>query len=387
MRRAWIAVVVGAFGLGMAWVTASSPVEAAAGRATAAVSMGDSFISGEGGRWSGNSLDPTGDRDGTDRAAYRCGTLGCRYDAGRVYGDTAANHCHRSDVAPVLNVLGVDLRLNLACSGARARHIWRSSRGGESFRGEPPQSDQLAAIARRLDVELIVLTVSANDLGFTGHVVDCTLAWATSTPSHPRYCHDREQAEVEAGLPRARGGLAKAVDEIRAVMAGAGYGARDYRLLIMGYSSPIPHGREMRFPAWGWSRMTRGGCPFWNADADWANDGITPTMVAAMRDVAARRGAEFLDVQPALDGHRVCDRAAATAGSTGPTEANSEWVRRLVPGCCAGSVQESLHPNAYGQRALGRCIELAFEREPGGEWACRATPGAGIAAITLSPAR
>ena len=34
----------------------------------AIVSLGDSYISGEAGRWKGNSIDNTGDRSGTDRA-------------------------------------------------------------------------------------------------------------------------------------------------------------------------------------------------------------------------------------------------------------------------------------------------------------------------------
>ena len=35
---------------------------------SAAVSLGDSYISGEAGRWNGNSINAAGDRDGTDRA-------------------------------------------------------------------------------------------------------------------------------------------------------------------------------------------------------------------------------------------------------------------------------------------------------------------------------
>ena len=54
---------------------------------TAIVSVGDSFISGEGGRWLGNGSEPFGTRSGTDRAAYGCDALGiCEYDAARVYG-------------------------------------------------------------------------------------------------------------------------------------------------------------------------------------------------------------------------------------------------------------------------------------------------------------
>src|SRR5215212_4171234 len=65
---------------------------------TAIVALGDSFSSGEAGRWNGNSLNIFGTRDGTDRAA-RC-TLGifCSYDAHRVYGSSYDNGCQRADL-------------------------------------------------------------------------------------------------------------------------------------------------------------------------------------------------------------------------------------------------------------------------------------------------
>jgi hypothetical protein len=37
---------------------------------TAIVSLGDSYMSGEAGRWQGNSINPARNRDGTDRAAF-----------------------------------------------------------------------------------------------------------------------------------------------------------------------------------------------------------------------------------------------------------------------------------------------------------------------------
>src|SRR5215204_6009264 len=116
---------------------------------TAIVALGDSFSSGEAGRWNGNSLNIFGTRDGTDRAA-RC-TLGifCSYDATRVYGSSYANGCHRADVAPIRSAaISVSEKINLACSGARTQHIWRASQGASSFKGEAPQADQLAPIAQ-----------------------------------------------------------------------------------------------------------------------------------------------------------------------------------------------------------------------------------------------
>jgi hypothetical protein len=47
-------------------------------------------------------------------------------------------------------------------------------------------------------------------------------------------------------------------------------------------------------------------------------------------------------------------------------------VRRLA--FVQGSSRESLHPNAYGQRALGACIGLLYASRPG-DCTCRAEPG------------
>ena|SRR5438093_8102374 len=145
---------------------------------TAIVSLGDSFISGEAGRWQGNSLNLFGTRDGTDRAA-RC-TLGifCSYDAARVYGSSYANGCHRSDVATIKSAgIAVNEKINLACSGARSVHIWRASTGGQSFKGEAPQADQLLTVAQQKNVKLVALTISANDVSFSDHVINCTVDW------------------------------------------------------------------------------------------------------------------------------------------------------------------------------------------------------------------
>jgi hypothetical protein len=342
---------------------------------TAIVALGDSFTSGEGGRWNGNSLNIFGTRDGTDRAA-RC-TLGifCSYDAHRVYGSSYDNGCHRSDVAPIKSAtISVTEKINLACSGAQTKHIWRASQGGQTFKGEAPQTDQLAPIAQQKNVKLILLNISANDLGFTGHVINCTIAWTLGFT-----CHDQEQAAIEAALPAAAAGLRKAVDEIRAVMSGAGYSTSQYRLLMQGYSSPVPRGADIRYS--GVSRLTTGGCPFNDSDADWAKNTATPTIVNNMRSVAQAKGVQFLDVRDALNGHEVCNRSSSLVTSSGPDSARHEWVRWLNSGCCQGDAQESLHPNAFGQRAIGRCLTLIYAQT--GNYTCRNTPGQGYSSTYL----
>lgn len=337
---------------------------------TAIVALGDSFTSGEGGRWNGNSLNVLGTRDGTDRAASCTLGIFCSYDAHRVYGSSYDNGCHRSDVAPIRSAtIAVSQKINLACSGAQTKHIWRASQGGQTFKGEAPQADQLLPIAQQKNVKLILLNISANDLGFTDHVINCTVAWTLGFT-----CHDAEQASIVAGLPAAAAGLRKSVDEIRAAMASAGYSTSQYRLVMQGYASPIPRGADIRYS--GADRLTIGGCPFNDSDADWAKNTATPTIVDNMRTVAQQKGVQFLDVRDVLNGHEVCNRSSSLVTGSGPDSTRHEWVRWLNSGCCQGDAQESLHPNAFGQRAMGRCITLIYA-QPSGNYGCRNTPGQG----------
>lgn len=344
---------------------------------TSIVSLGDSFISGEGGRWQGNSLNMTGTRDGTDRAAS-CWWIFCSYDPTRVYGSSYSNGCHRSDVATIKSAaISVNQRINLACSGAQTDNIWRASQGGLSFKGEAPQADQLLNVAQQTNVKLVVLTISANDVGFADHVINCTASWILGLGP----CNQAEQASIQAQMPAAQAGLGKAIDEVRAVMAAAGYSPSQWHFVIAGYSSPIPAAADVRYS--GSDRWWDGGCPFYNEDFDWAKKVATPYIVDSMRQVAAAKGVQFLDVRDALNGHEVCNRSSQLVGSNGPNPATSEWVRWVNTGCCQGDAQESLHPNAYGEKALGKCVQLIYAKT-GGDWSCRNTPGQGPAAMTLA---
>jgi hypothetical protein len=239
------------------------------------------------------------------------------------------------------------------------------------------------AVARRDEVRMVVLTIGANDVGFGDLVAGCALDWARSPEDDPVLCRAGAQADVEAALPAMGRGLRKALRGVREAMAGAGYRHSDYRLVTMGYASPFPAGRWIRYPEDGWSRLNEGGCPVWNADADWAVDEATPSIVAAMRAAAAAAGAEFLDLQHALDGHQLCDRRSRRVGPEGPSPVSAEWVRRLA--FVQGSSRESLHPNAYGQRAIGACLGLLYASRRG-DYGCRDEPGRGYAGgISIEP--
>lgn len=344
---------------------------------TAIVSLGDSFISGEAGRWNGNSLNILGTRNGTDRAAS-CFLIFCSYDATRVYGSSYSNGCHRSDVATIRSAaISVSEKINLACSGARSVNIWRASQGGQSFKGELPQADQLLTVAQQKNVKLLVLTIMANDVGFADHVINCTVNWILGLGP----CNQAQQASLQAQLPAAMNDLRKSIDEVRAVMAAAGYSPSQWKFVIAGYSSPVPAATNVRYT--GSDRWWSGGCPFYDQDFDWAKNVATPLIVDSMRAVAAEKGVQFLDVRDSLNGHETCHKNSSLVGSSGPNSVIHEWVRWVNTGCCQGDAQESMHPNAFGQRAIGKCVALIYAK-PSGNWTCRNTPGQNYNAMTLT---
>jgi hypothetical protein len=350
---------------------------------TAIVSLGDSFISGQAGRWQGNSNNALGSRAGTDRACVMSAT-GCRYDVGRVYlGGTRPPGCARSDVAEIHSArISVDERINLACSGAMTANIFRSPAGGRVFKREAPQADQLAHVARARDVKLVVLSIGGNDIGFQEVVTACVLAYVTRAPP----CADRERRNIEARLPRAVAGVRKAIDEIRAVMRSAGYRPWHYRLVLQSYPSPVPRAAENRYPEAGPARGAIGNCPLYDRDLDEARDTLVPRLDGELRAIALEKGAQFLSLRDTLQGREMCARTARLAdASNPPSAATSEWARFIgLTAILQGeTIEEEAHPNAYAQRALGGCLTLLFARATG-SWACRNTPGRGTDAMILA---
>ncbi|MEU5146367.1 GDSL-type esterase/lipase family protein [Streptomyces yangpuensis] len=346
---------------------------------TAVVSMGDSYISGEAGRWKGNSLTNTGSRNGTDRGWIS----GSTYDPGKVYGATAGG-CHRSDSAEVHSAGAVaDVAVNLACSGATSDNVFRAANGGVSYRGEAPQADQLAAVAASHDVKVIALSIGGNDLGFADIIKSCAydfILWNS-------YCYDDQQYAVDQKIDAVMGKVGKSVDEVRAVMRTAGYADSSYRIVLQSYPSPIPRGAENRYTQSDWSRLNTGGCPFWNRDSDWARDSLVPQIANRIKGVAAAKGVQFLDLRDMLQGREVCAKTSKQVSSTVPASGRtSEWARWIDNNESQGLIQESMHPNHYGQLAAGRCLALAVAQPANSASGCRNTVGGDHTGMFLTPA-
>ncbi|MDH6108993.1 hypothetical protein P3T36_007136 [Kitasatospora sp. MAP12-15] len=356
----------------------SVPAQAAS-LPTASVSMGDSYISGEAGRWQGNSDTADGSRDGTDRSWN-----GSSYDPAEIYGSTYASGCDRSDSAEVRSATGIaQNQINLACSGATTANVFTAADGGQGLKGEAPQADQLATVAKQYKVTLITLSIGGNDLGFSDVITTCAkdyIFWGSS-------CQSDEQSAIDAAMPAAMAGVGKSIDEIRSVMAADGYPASSYRIVLQSYPSPIARSAENRYAESGWDRVDVGGCPFGNADSDWARDSMVPEVAGKLAAVAADRGVQFMDLQDVLQGHEVCSTADQMAApGVAPSAVTSEWARFVDEGLSSsqGTTQESMHPNYYGQLALGRCLTLMYG-QTSGNYACRNTPGQDASGMYLSP--
>jgi hypothetical protein len=344
-----------------------------------AVSMGDSYISGEAGRWEGNSITPLPGNDGTDRACRPEGPA-CMVDTSRVYGDTDPG-CHRSDTAEILTArLAVDERANISCSGGQTKNIFRAQSGGEGQNGEAPQADQLLPIARAKNVELIMVSIGGNDLGFASIIAACLQAYTAKTGP----CEPSQQAKIDALVPKATAGVVKSIDEIRAVMGEAGYASGDYRLVVQTYPSVVPRASETRFAETGTDRNTF-GCPFYDQDLSWARDRAAPQIGAVAKTAAASRGVDTLDLLDAFQGHEICAKTTQNSTPTvRPGATGGEWGRFVGASTVQqGDLQEAFHPNAYGQRALGDCVTKLFAAGPG-SFACAGAAGTDVDAMSLA---
>jgi hypothetical protein len=352
----------------------SAPAAASPGVGTPTiVTVGDSYISGEAGRWAGNS---------NNGEAY--------HDAGGAdaYWDNAANtgeeitRCHRSEAAEAYVGGGVQ-GINLACSGARAATF---TDGDGNFKpgldfylsgSNKGQARMLQETAVANNVKMVVVSIGGNDFNFASVVQTCVTDWASSPTWWKDYCNDDSSvtANFTSANVSAKTTLIKnAILNLRTAMTNAGYSASQYTILVQNYESPIPNGSGFRYGESGYTRQDTGGCGFWNADANWANATALPTINNAVFNGAAQAGLtnlRTLNVSGAFNGRRLCENTVGLieekglAGwwSAGAVD-QTEWVNqiRTVSTCCGSNyyIQESLHPNYWGQLALRSCVRQAY---------------------------
>ncbi|MFI1396953.1 hypothetical protein [Streptomyces sp. NPDC020681] len=360
----------------------TSNASAAAPKPDAVVTMGDSFISGEGARWLGNAEGlknfggiPQALRDTTDRVKTDGIALDKIYDA----------DCRRSDVAAIG---GGAKKYNIACSGAATAQLSRATKGRVS------QLQQLRTLAKENNIKAVVLSVGGSDLKLTDTMKACAEAWKNN-----RYC-STDVAFTSPVTKRMRTVSAKverAVNEITEVFRAAG---STPRVIVQSYPMPLASGAAATTAAHdenGWDRWSAYGCPFYNRDLSWIDRTLGTGLNTELKKAADKTGADFVDLSRLLEGHQVCGKARQTGFASdgrsiyGPSAAKAEWARylpRTKAALPAAEAQELLHPNYYGQQALGRCLTLVMSKlamtAAGSDAQCRATAGRSPRAVTVS---
>lgn len=324
------------------------------------MALGDSYISGEGGRWQGNAApwNLLGDRYGTDRAAHHCLGGTCLHQPTRIYGTSYANGCDRSDVSEVnsSNLQGYRL-FNLACSGAETVNVKSAAQGGRPFKGERPQVDQLKDLLAHNKVDVIVLSIGGNDLKFSPVLSSCAIRFVTGARGCSR---GATKTQFDADVANLGPKLDSVLQSIRGVMTEANGVDYPYHVVVQSYPVPVPASNRYRYLENGLTRFRTGGCPLYNADSNWARNAVVPQVAQKQREAAQRAGAVYLDLQDAFAGHELCSmddrQALPTESRRHPIGADeAEWIR-FVTLFTQGIKQESFHPNAFGQMALGACL-------------------------------
>jgi lysophospholipase L1-like esterase len=336
------------------------------------VTLGDSAISGEAGRWAGNTNDSYTKVDALGAGAYD--------DAGS--GETIRN-CHRSRSAQAFIGGGVT-GVNFACSGGKTTTGGTGS--GQDFKpgidfysdasGRRGQALLLQEFAATHNVTAVVVMIGANDYGFADVVTQCVTNWLTSPSWWKNYCSDDSDIvnRFTAAQQTAKtNDVRAALQRVAQAMTNAGYSSSQYTIIGQTYWNPIPRSDRARYPETGWTRQSVGGCGAWNRDVNWANDVVVPAMNNSMRNGLATSGLPntvLLDLQWAFDGRRLCEntvglleeRGIATWRSAGAVD-NTEWVNQIrTVTTITGpyQLQESIHANYWGQLAMRNCLRLAY---------------------------
>ena len=337
------------------------------------VTLGDSYISGEAGRWAGSSNASSSYADALGSTAY--------FDNGS--GETIPR-CHRSKSAEAYIGGGVNGK-NLACSGARTATYTDGDgrfKPGLDFyddgAGRQGQAKMLQQFAATSNVKMVVVSIGGNDFNFASIVQTCVTNFLTSPSWWPDYCKDDSSVTsnfTSSNVTTVRGRIATALANVRAAMRNAGYTDSSWTMLVQTYPSPIPNGSGFRYAQSGYTRQSTGGCGFWNADADWANATALPTINNAVTGAISQAGitnARTLNLSSAFNGRRLCENGVGLYEEKGLTHwtqtgavDKTEWVNqiRTVSTCCSNSpyyIQESLHPNYWAQLATRSCVRQAY---------------------------
>ncbi|MFI6780270.1 hypothetical protein [Micromonospora sp. NPDC050276] len=392
------------------------PAPASAALPTAAVALGDSFISGEG----AGAYTPVVDVNGVSQGFP---------------GWTAANNnaffCHRSANASLnqANLPGIQNRFNLACSGGQPHDIANASLARANGRAVTAQLDQLRAVAQTQDIDLVLIGLGSNNSSFTfgsvaekcanRFIADAWTGWwefwaYLNGPVEQKPCGDADLATA-AQLSAATAETTAAVRQILTTLDQVDADGQ-HRVVFQDYTNPLPLDLNQQFHAEDGRDDTRdkfrdlgaeryaAGCPIHRASlapGHRFSQGLG-TIVKSTRDtLAAEFPADdlvYLNVQQAFNGARLCEQASSPSGAlatpirlqdgatgtfvTSLAGKDKIAIQRIANTCVSyfQTCQESWHPNATGHQVLGQCLSGAAATSARSVACVRASNGA----ITVS---
>lgn len=371
------------------------------------VSLGDSFISGEGGRWAGNADVLDG------RAAI---DFGFRAYADQQDGEVI-DGCHRSRSA-VVNI-GTVRSMNLACSGAITssqilsdtypwlEDMWKPGIDFEDWSDSDylpigydgpavGQAQLLKDFARGKNITMVMLSIGGNNFGFGAIVSACVTSYISDVDDETgcRTQSDLLSKLNETGVARTKAQIVVAIGNVVRAMQESGHSVGTWTLGYQMYPRPLPDSANMRYPEeqenrFGSTELLRqdmGGCGLWDADIDWALNTAVPTinntLLAAGREAVAQYPGlkiVYLDTTNAFRGHELCSKGVYRVNSSNDEDRKgvknwrkkdaadkSEWVKEIdLINFSGATVEESFHPNYWGQMALRNCWRQLYEAKDG----------------------
>src|SRR5664280_2821960 len=182
-------------------------------------SLGDSYISGEAGRWAGN----------TNMSSSTIDALGSTaYDDNAAGNGELISGCPRSKPAEVSIGGGVSGE-NLACSGAKTSTFSEGStfKPGIDFYSSGAKEGQalmLQHFAAAHNVKLVALSIGGNNFNFAGIVQTCVEDWLLSPSWWPNYCNDDSSVTsnfTSSNVSRVKGEITTAIGNVAHAVASA----------------------------------------------------------------------------------------------------------------------------------------------------------------------
>lgn len=257
---------------------------------------------------------------GADQPSYVA--LGDSYTAGPLIPTQIGPPfgCFRSD-HNYPHVVADDLQLTLtdvSCSGARTDHMTQPQDVGDGT--NPPQFDALSA-----DTQIVTLTISGNDIGFTEVINNCISSTPHGTPCQDHYVHD--------GVDELANRIAATAPKVDAVLQGIHDRAPQAAVYLVNYLDILP--------------LTGDGCwpqmPITVEDLPYLR-GVENQLNQMLADEAGANGATLVDAFTPSIGHDACQL---------PTD---RWVEPVIP---IGAYP--VHPNIVGMAGTAAAVESAIQ--------------------------